>query len=152
AEQHADGLRDDAALAAVYNAARDLAAVPAPDPAWDGTGAMEYADWVGANAAAAACTPAMNTAVALDAAFWAPGALVGPGVESSDEVRAAQSYLLRDIFGNPFRTVTVDPGWRTSDALALAKGIYEERAFDRMPILADALQDAGCDNPDVLEH
>jgi hypothetical protein len=36
--------------------------------------------------------------------------------------------------------------------VALARGIYAERAFDRLPILADALQDAGCDNADVLAH
>jgi hypothetical protein len=60
--------------------------------------------------------------------------------------------LLRDIFGNPFRPVTIDPTWRTSDVLALARGIYDERALDRMPILADALQDAGCDNDDILAH
>jgi hypothetical protein len=63
-----------------------------------------------------------------------------------------QAALLRDIFGNPFRPVSPDPSWRTSDVLALAQGIYEERAFDRMPILADALQEAGCDNTDVLGH
>ena len=63
-----------------------------------------------------------------------------------------QAALLRDIFGNPFRPVAVDPSWLTSDVLALARGIYDERAFDRMPILADALQDAGCDNDDVLTH
>jgi hypothetical protein len=60
--------------------------------------------------------------------------------------------LLRDVFGNPFRPVALDPTWLTSDVLALARGIYEERAFDRMPILADALQDAGCDNDTVLSH
>ncbi len=60
--------------------------------------------------------------------------------------------LLRDIFGNPFRPVSLDPAWLTSDVLALARGIYDERAFDRTPILADALQDAGCDNDDVLNH
>jgi hypothetical protein len=64
---------------------------------------------------------------------------------------AIRPYLLC-IFGNPFRPVTLDPAWRTSDVLALARGIYEERAFDRMPILADALQDAGCDNDDILSH
>jgi hypothetical protein len=63
-----------------------------------------------------------------------------------------QADLLRDIFGNPFRPVAVDPAWRTSAVVALATGIYDERAFDRMPILADALEDAGCDNDDILDH
>jgi hypothetical protein len=66
--------------------------------------------------------------------------------------RLAHCDLLRDIFGNPFRPITCDPEWRTSTVLALAQGIYDERAFDRMPILADALQDAGCDNADILDH
>jgi hypothetical protein len=65
---------------------------------------------------------------------------------------SAQLALLRDVFGNPFRTIAVDPAWRTPDVVALAAGIYEERAFDRMPILADALQDAGCDSDDILNH
>ena len=60
--------------------------------------------------------------------------------------------LIREMFGNPFRPVSLDPAWLTSTVVALAQGIYEERAFDRMPILADALQDAGCDNDDVLSH
>jgi hypothetical protein len=63
-----------------------------------------------------------------------------------------QAALLRDIFGNPFRPVSLDLSWLTTDVLALARGIYDERAFDRMPILADALQDAGCDNDEVLFH
>jgi hypothetical protein len=63
-----------------------------------------------------------------------------------------QVELLRDVFGNPFRPVALDPAWLTSDVLLLARGIYDDRAFDRMPILADALQDAGCDNGDVLTH
>jgi hypothetical protein len=60
--------------------------------------------------------------------------------------------LLRDIFGNPFRPVTLGPAWLTPTVVALAEGIYQERAFDQMPILADALQDAGCENEDVLNH
>jgi hypothetical protein len=60
--------------------------------------------------------------------------------------------LFREVFGNPFRPVTIDPQWRTSTAVALAEGIYDEKAFDRMPILADALQDAGCTSDDILDH
>ena len=63
-----------------------------------------------------------------------------------------QLPLLRDIFGNLFRPVTADPSWFTSTAATLATGIYAERAFDRLPILADALEDAGCANADILAH
>jgi hypothetical protein len=63
-----------------------------------------------------------------------------------------QATLVRDIFGNPYRPVTFNQAWLTSTVLALATGIYNERAFDRMPILAHALQDAGCDNEEVLNH
>src|SRR5262245_47131540 len=64
----------------------------------------------------------------------------------------AQADLLRDIFGNPFRPIVFNPDWRTDTAVALAKGMYESRDFGAMPILADALQDAGCDNDDILNH
>jgi hypothetical protein len=60
--------------------------------------------------------------------------------------------FLREIFGNPFQPVAFDPLWRTPDVMLLARGIYEEKAFDRMPILADALQDAGCEVADLLDH
>jgi hypothetical protein len=63
-----------------------------------------------------------------------------------------QSDLFRDIFGNPFRPVSFDAAWRTGTAMALARGMYESRDFGAMPILADALQDAGCDSADVLDH
>jgi hypothetical protein len=63
-----------------------------------------------------------------------------------------QANLLRGIFGNPFRPVTLNPAWRTSNVTALAQSIYDDRAFDRLPILADALEDAGCDNADILNH
>src|SRR5262249_9194263 len=59
------------------------------------------------------------------------------------EDRRHQCRSARDLFGNPFRPVAVDPGWLTSAVTALACGIYAERAFDRMPILADALMEAG---------
>ncbi|MBP3956105.1 hypothetical protein J8F10_12510 [Gemmata sp. G18] len=65
---------------------------------------------------------------------------------------SAQAGLLRDIFGNPFRSVTLSPSWRASTAVALAAQMYESRDFSAMPILADVLQDAGCDNADILDH
>jgi hypothetical protein len=73
-----------------------------------------------------------------------------------DDAETAEKHwqcdLLREIFGNPFRPVCAELAWLTSDVLALARGIYDDKAFDRMPILADALQDAGCDNVNVLDH
>jgi hypothetical protein len=59
---------------------------------------------------------------------------------------------LRDIFGNPFRPVAFSPEWRTDTVVTLARTMYESREFGAMPILADALQDAGCDNDDILNH
>jgi hypothetical protein len=69
-----------------------------------------------------------------------------------EEANALICSVFRDIFGNPFRPLAFDPAWRTSTAVALARQIYESRDFSPMPILADALQDAGCDNDDVLNH
>jgi hypothetical protein len=74
---------------------------------------------------------------------------------SDYEARVFQADLIRELFGNPFRSVSVSPRWleeHGSTALALAQLIYDERAFDRLPILADALEDAGCDNADLLGH
>ncbi|MFM8273295.1 MAG: hypothetical protein ACKODX_13350, partial [Gemmata sp.] len=65
---------------------------------------------------------------------------------------AAQADLLRDLFDDQFRPVVPDHAWFTSDVMALAGAIYDGRAFEQMPILADALQDAGCDSEEVLTH
>jgi hypothetical protein len=73
-----------------------------------------------------------------------------------NETEAAEAgvhaWLLADIVGNPFRTPVVEPAWLTSTVVSLARGVYEERAFERMPLLMDALLDAGCHNEAVLEH
>ncbi|MBN9517066.1 hypothetical protein J0H58_00880 [bacterium] len=59
---------------------------------------------------------------------------------------------MRDIFGNPFRPVMFLPEWRTEAVVALARGAYDDRAFERLPVLADALEDAGCSAGTVLAH
>ena len=67
--------------------------------------------------------------------------------------RAFYASLVRDVFGPlPFRSVPVNSAWLTSTVLTLACQMYESRDFGAMPILADALQDAGCDNTDILDH
>jgi hypothetical protein len=69
-----------------------------------------------------------------------------------DTGRPQQSRLVYCIFGNPFRPLIFDSTWLTSNVVGLARAIYDERVFDRMPILGDALEDAGCDNQDILNH
>jgi hypothetical protein len=63
-----------------------------------------------------------------------------------------QTDLVRCLFGNPFRPWPVGGGWSTSEVRALADAIYAERAFDRMPVLADALEATGCSSPELIEH
>ena len=65
---------------------------------------------------------------------------------------AQQPALLRDVFGNPFRSVTFSPSWCTPTVVARASQMYGSQDVGAMPILADALQDAGCDSADVLDH
>jgi hypothetical protein len=64
----------------------------------------------------------------------------------------SQVELLRDVFGNPFRPATVTRAWRTTPVTSLAQTMYESRDFSAMPILADALEEAGCDNTELLAH
>jgi hypothetical protein len=62
------------------------------------------------------------------------------------------SQIIRDVFGNPFRVVMVEPAWLTSNVVSLAQTIYDDRAFDRMPLLGDAIDETGCDSSDILDH
>jgi hypothetical protein len=73
------------------------------------------------------------------------------GLELAREL-SAQSALLRDIFGDPFRPPRFSPAWRTETAVLLAQQMYESRDFGAMPILADALQDADCNDAAILSH
>jgi hypothetical protein len=63
---------------------------------------------------------------------------------------------LHDAVGNPFRSrPAVVPAWLAWNGhtiQSLARAIYTDSAFDRLPILADALEEAGCDNAELLAH
>jgi hypothetical protein len=76
-----------------------------------------------------------------------------------DDVVGRSLLLLRDVFGNPFRPVTLDPVWQAPQVVALAQTAYDQRELPagtldvaRLAVLADALEDDGCTNPDILDH
>src|SRR5262245_38076456 len=66
--------------------------------------------------------------------------------------RRAHCDLLRDLFGYPARPVAVDGTWRTPAVRSVAQVIYDEGRFEDLPILADAVEEAGCGNTEVLSH
>ncbi len=72
--------------------------------------------------------------------------------ESPKIVHQVMIGLLHEMFGNPFLSITLHPSWLTPKVVDLAQEIYDDRAFDLLPALADALEEVGCDNPDILAH
>jgi hypothetical protein len=71
---------------------------------------------------------------------------------SASAEMAAQAALVRDLFGNPFRPVAPNPAWLIRNVRQLAQAICETKDFDQLPILADALEDAGCHDDAILAH
>ena len=70
-------------------------------------------------------------------------------------LRAAEQALFGDLVGNPLRPPVLDPLWLTcNDYLVprLAGQLHDERRWDEMPVLGDALEDAGCDDDTILDH
>ncbi|MEM8534878.1 MAG: hypothetical protein AAGF95_28820 [Chloroflexota bacterium] len=63
-----------------------------------------------------------------------------------------QATVCRDVFGNPFCPIAFSPEWRTAATVSCAARMYESRDFSAMPVLADALQDAGCKTTVILDH
>ena len=168
-ERHADGLAGDEELKAAYRPA-----------AWlEDTVVPPWAVQVAAEAAAANAAYEDAPDAAVRAALWAldatagaaadavadpPGSLDGPheghrwfrifqAVRVAE--KEAQCRLLRCLVGNPFRPVSPPPAWRTwrgGTVVRLAEQIYEGRRFGDLPVLADALEEAGCTDPDLLAH
>jgi hypothetical protein len=77
-------------------------------------------------------------------------ATFGDKLPAADLVAVLRHYV--DDLTGPADGGQVDARWRTEDVVGLARGIYEERAFDRLPLLADALMDAGCNDDAILSH
>ena len=96
-----------------------------------------------------------NVIFFAEAFFAAANTAVSPSSWRTEVGRRAielQPRLIRDVIENPFRSVVFNPAWQTPSVLGLACTVYENRAFDSLPILADALSDAGCDQEEVLAH
>ena len=152
AERYAEGPSDVEELNQALEEA-DFSLHPAVEAAaysavWDDHEAAEFA--------------AMYTAIAVDSAagyvekgagYREHGGLQwGPAGAAE---RAAQLRLLRCILGNPFLHAPISASclaWNDGAIREMAQAIYNARAFDQTPLLADALEKAGCDNQHILDH
>jgi hypothetical protein len=83
---------------------------------------------------------------------WPPDWSDPPVMAAWHDCQREVCGLLKEVAGDPFHPATFSPAWRTDTAVALARQMYDSRDFGAMPILADALQEAGCDCEDVLNH
>lgn len=94
---------------------------------------------------------------AVEAIAWEGLTKYGPPERRLAKVKYAgerenQAALVRDIFVNPFRPVPIASSWLTPTVTAITTGIYKEKAFDRVPVLGDALEESGCTSEDILSH
>jgi hypothetical protein len=95
--------------------------------------------------------------IVLGCLYYAARAYAGhlPGNPVPAAELAALAALVRELFGNPFSPTAADPawlGWDGDTVPRLARAIYAESAFDRLPVLADALEEAGCADAEILGH
>jgi hypothetical protein len=133
AERYADGLASKDALATAFDRGDEC---PTDD--------LDAAEFIAHDSFEYACFEA--DCAARDAQH---------GGTTQEQVRSLLCTLLRDIVGNPFRPCAIDRSWGIQNArtvMKTARFIYERRAFDRLPKLADALEKADCVNAEVLQH
>ena len=64
----------------------------------------------------------------------------------------AHCDLLREVVGNPFRPASLGPAERRGAIEKIAQASYDDLDFSRLPVLADALEEAGCADEAVLAH
>jgi hypothetical protein len=119
-----------------------------------GAGAPEL--WASGEAREAVCLAACGSvgqlADVFDHVLRAFSPLSGSAIERE---RAGMADLVREVLGNPFRHEPMEDAWRAADGgtvMRLARAIYDERAYHDLPVLADALLDAGCTSDAILAH
>jgi hypothetical protein len=161
AEAYADGLTN---LAELRRAGADALAARDGGPSSPRIAYLfKRSNWSAAHAAAATADP--EEPIPIEVVFQAGLAVrwraeqeaksrkkTAAEMASASE-RESQRWLVQEIFGNPFRPIPVLASvWRTAAVLALAGSIYEDRRFEEMPLLADALEEAGCTDRVILDH
>jgi hypothetical protein len=142
AERYADGLFSDRERADLWHRTTP----PTPAQRWP----QDYA-----RRAAHSVLHREIWRASVDTAAWAIAARVRVGVEDPGPERGAQCHLLRDIIGPLGLTLPVASAWLRWNGGAvrgLAETIYQERRFADLPILADALEEAGCTVRTILDH
>jgi hypothetical protein len=172
AERYADGLIDEGGLASARSAA-----AAAQEALIGGPRALTAAGTAAYQEARAAVKTALTAAGVARVAVESPWTWTAKGmapaaagiaaealelsVESSAraavavKVSAAQVDLVREVIGNPWRSPALAPGTSPhgfAAALAIARRAYEEGDFRALPIVADALEDAGCADTGLLDH
>jgi hypothetical protein len=156
AEQFADELASDSEVEAARKQATSLVTENALSPQSSATASWAYGAARGVLfespfwADRAACKGAISVAWCAAEAAWRANGENPPGREPEYQLQ-----LLRDVFENPYQPGWADPTWLDWDGCAiprLAEAIYDDRAFERIPILADALEEAGCTDAAILTH
>jgi hypothetical protein len=154
AERFADGAADERALKIAHSKQKSALA-----KAWPGSDIMpsyEYDEGTASQWAACAAQGASfyNPPASVDARMAVNQAesVAGYTARALSVTKDALCPLFRDVFGNAFRSATLDASWRTTRIVALTQAMYDEGQFDRMGILADALEEAGCTDAEVLAH
>ena len=168
-EQHADGLVTDESLEDARENSSDASGEAHRVAAASGWSANTWIANAAANAAYGVCGHWQNwlsDSRLFETPIWAARATAGPEVEhllsdaaqqqGFENEQAVQCQLLRDIFGPMlFKGVEFDQTilmWNNGTVVKMAHSIYDDRAFDRLPILTDALQEAGCTDAEILTH
>ena len=163
AERFTDSQASEGALNEAYQGGEDVARVEflrlLPEANAESAAALVACPtrpYDSADAAARYIVSAISMIARNDQATSDPSAPERAWFQAKEAEQAAQVGLVRCVFGNPFAAQQpIDSAvlrWNDGTVLRIASGIYEERAFERLPVLADALLDAGCDDEAMLEH
>jgi hypothetical protein len=142
AERFADGLATAAELGTACDAAYDASMAAA---------LISATAWAAASAAASTSHPDIAARIGGDG-----GAVGMSAYRARGARRLRQCQVVRDVMGPLlFRRVEIAPAWLAwagGTVPNLARAIHEERAFERLPVLADALEEAGCTDDLILDH